>query len=152
MAVRRATTKSIRHSCYGQKGFTLIELLVVIAILGVLAGVVVPRVGKFIGEGKDEAGVTELHNVQTAVTAVMADQEPPLSTVTAVAQDDATQDMTAFPDATHPLHGSLLDPVGPNYIQKSTTEYWYSVDADGTVHGWWTDDPADGEIGVDPPP
>ena len=58
---------------YGEKGFTLIELLVVVAILGVLAAVAVPNVGKFIGKGTSEAAQTEYANVQTAVTAAMAD-------------------------------------------------------------------------------
>jgi prepilin-type N-terminal cleavage/methylation domain-containing protein len=57
----------------GEKGFTLIELLVVVGILAVLAGVVTLSVGKFIGKGHAEAAATELHNIQTAVVAYMAD-------------------------------------------------------------------------------
>ena len=61
----------------GEKGFTLIELLVVVGILGVLAGVVTLSVGQFIGTGKAEAATTELHNIQTAVTAHQADPASP---------------------------------------------------------------------------
>lgn len=125
------------------------ELLAVIAILGVLAGVVVPRVGKFIGEGKDESGLTELHNVQTAVTAVMADHNPPLNSVNMTATTAPVQDMSAFPVG-NPIYGGAN-----NYIQRNTTEYWYSVSSVGTVRGWWTsagNNTANNEIGVDPPP
>jgi len=81
----------------GEKGFTLIELLIVVAILGVLAAVVIPNVGRFIGRGESEASETELSNIQSAVVAMMVDNEVsalpnPVTT--------ATNNMEAFPDAT----------------------------------------------------
>ena len=56
-----------------EKGFTLIELLVVISILGIIAGIVVLNVGGFMGSGCAQAAETELHQVQTAAMAVLAD-------------------------------------------------------------------------------
>lgn len=56
----------------GEGGFTLIELLVVIGILGALAGVVTLAVGRFIGSGKEQAHLTDKHNVQTAIVAYMS--------------------------------------------------------------------------------
>lgn len=70
----------LRKFRYGERGFTLIELLVVVAILGVLAAVVVPNVGKFMGSGTVEAANTEAHNVQMAVLAYMVDDS--LSSIT----------------------------------------------------------------------
>jgi general secretion pathway protein G len=67
----RTATKMFRKGA-GEKGFTLIELLVVVGILGILAGVVTLNLGGFIGTGQSQAASTELHNVQTAVTAYQA--------------------------------------------------------------------------------
>jgi type IV pilus assembly protein PilA len=105
----------------GEKGFTLIELLIVVAILGVLAAVVIPNVGRFIGRGESEAEDTEFANIQSAVVAMMVDNglsslPNPVTT--------RTNDMFLFPDATSDdtdgsdadsLEDKLNDPNGNPY-------------------------------------
>ena len=144
----------------GERGFTLIELLIVVAILGVLAAVVIPNVGRFIGRGETEAAATEFTNVQSAVVAMMVDNQ--LSTLpNPVAV--ATSDMAAFPDATSACTTpgeKVNDPTGTpyaagdkdgfilythdivadgavtptvNYVVTQSTKGTYTVDASGTV-------------------
>jgi type IV pilus assembly protein PilA len=59
----------------GEKGFTLIELLVVIAILGIIAAIVVPNFGNFLGQGQDEACQIEERMVKTITIAYASDNE-----------------------------------------------------------------------------
>ena len=95
----------------GERGFTLIELLIVVAILGVLAAIVIPNVMRFIGSGEQEARDTELSNIQAAVSAMMVDNKITLLPV-AVVWPNATNVMSAFPDATTTL-ASRADPAPP---------------------------------------
>ena len=144
----------------GEKGFTLIELLIVVAILGVLAAVVIPNVGRFIGRGETEAAETELTNIQTAVVSMMVDNQ--ISTLpTPVGTGNATSDMFRFPDITaigagkdtdmyggtfvagndndgyvlyqHDLTGDSSNATLVNYTATRTTKGTYTVDAAGTV-------------------
>ena len=142
----------------GEKGFTLIELLIVVAILGVLAAIVIPNVGRFIGRGEEEASETEFANVQSAVHAMMTDNEIAilLNPVTS-----STNDMGAFPDTSVCATDKLLDILGAsyvvgqdqngyylyqhdriansnsanlsNYVATQLTSKYYDVDAQGTV-------------------
>ena len=140
----------------GEKGFTLIELLIVVAILGVLAAVVIPNVGRFIGRGEEEAKETEFANIQSAVHSMMTDNE--LSTlITPVTS--STNNMAAFPDTTaaaskgRDVLGTLYDGSDKagfllfqhdriadsgtgnlsNYVATNSTAYYYDVDLQGTV-------------------
>ena len=110
--------KFMKHFRYGEKGFTLIELLVVVAILGILAAIAIPNVGKFMGTGHSQAADTELHNVQTAVLAAMADTNT--SNITGGSFDDAT-DLTISGNTT----------VGDFIVG-------YGTGGNGAVHGTYT--------------
>jgi prepilin-type N-terminal cleavage/methylation domain-containing protein len=66
------------------RGFTLVELLVVITVLGVLAAVVVFRVGGITSTGKKSACELEIREVNTAIQAYRAQGNPYPTTLTAV--------------------------------------------------------------------
>jgi type IV pilus assembly protein PilA len=108
-----------RKTQKGQKGFTLVELLVVFTLLGVLAAIILPNVTTLMGYGHDQAALTELRVVQTAVDSMMAVTDNDTMVATG-----PTSDMTDFPE------GIALS---PDYLRMASTHMLYTVDASGTV-------------------
>lgn len=109
----------------------MFELLVVTAILGILAAVVMPRVGRFVNHGSEEAQALEFDCVHIAVAATMADQEPPLSNL----WDENDAHDTAAERTNDMSAGGLLATLDVSkFLQSATTSYYYWVEDDGTVH------------------
>ena len=126
----------IKRFQYGEKGFTLIELLVVVAILGVLAAVAIPNVGKFLGQGHKEAASTELHNIQTATMAAMADTHVGTIPNTPADFGDDDQDQTTpgvdLDVETGTTSGNYT--IGQFIVGSvDKVQGWYEIAGDGTV-------------------
>ncbi len=121
-----------RQLTFGEKGFTLIEILVIIAILGLLAGIVIPNVVRFMNEGDDEARNTERDNFQAAVISLMFDNDSDeLVTVYDDVQEEADILLVrAKLDDGNPSTGSLRDYLmGGKYPLKQS----YDIATNGVV-------------------
>ncbi|MFC1941616.1 Tfp pilus assembly protein FimT/FimU [Chloroflexota bacterium] len=104
-----------------------IEIVVVVALLGALSAIAIPHINHLFGKGKTESYDSELHNIQTAVTAMQVESAAGiLITVGPTADMSQVQTIDAPPLKLTDFLYSLDDTL----IRSGCT---YTFNADGTV-------------------
>ncbi|MBX9914924.1 MAG: type II secretion system major pseudopilin GspG [Pseudomonadaceae bacterium] len=141
--------KSLTPSTLNQKGFTLIELLVVLVILGMLAGLVGPRLFSNVDKSKVKTAQTQVKMLRGSLQTYRLDVGAYPTTEQGLAA------IMSAPSDTKNWQGPYLedelpkDPWGHDYQYKSPANNLqgialYSLGADGTPGG----EGLDADVGI----
>jgi general secretion pathway protein G len=118
MCQRRQANEQRRTRWKQAKGFTLIELIVVIVILGLLAGLVVPRLFRHVGQAKIATARAQISAFQTALGAYRLDTGKFPTT------EEGLEALRTAPSGVRNWNGPYLpkdiplDPWGNPYVYK----------------------------------
>lgn len=128
-------------------GFTLTEMLVVLVIIGLLAGLVAPRVIGYLSTSKTKTAKVQLKNIQTALELYLIDNGGYPSS------DQGLQALMSKPDVAASWHGPYLtnssglnDPWQRKFVYKLPGDHGdydlFSLGRDGRNGG----DGEDGDV------
>ena len=130
----------IRARRLGQGGFTLVEILVVMVILGLLFGLVGPRVIDYLSRAKMDIARLQMENLATALDLYRLDVGGYPS------QEEGLRALVAEPAGTERWNGpylkkenSLIDPWGEPYEYRAPGDHGeydlFTLGADGRDGG-----------------
>jgi prepilin-type N-terminal cleavage/methylation domain-containing protein len=118
-----------------QGGFTLIEMLVVISILGILAAIVTMSLVGITNLAQTRANQGEMSTIQSAMDAMMLDQQIDPAIACTGSPAGGTKDMEQFPNGTDWTESGSGTPVSlyPHYVRKQIMNRSYICTAGGGV-------------------
>lgn len=114
--------RQFRRLIRSSDGFSLVELLVVLAIMGLLVGIVAPRVLRYLDGAKVESAKAQIHNIDGALELYYLD------TGRYPTDEQGLAALAVAPDDTLAWNGpylkgadTLADPWGKPFIYRAPT-------------------------------
>ena len=110
------------------QGFTIIEMVVVVGIIAMLAAVIIPNIGKFIGSGVQGAKDLEWETVQSSFELMVVDK----AVVNVTPCNNSTSSVATNSWGALPLGGPGVVPLA-GYLESPTSVYYYCYDANARI-------------------
>ena len=124
----RSTKGTLQRVYRREFGFTLVEMIVVVGIIAMLAAVIIPNIGKFIGSGEQGAKDLEWESVQSGFELMVVDR----SVVNVTPYDNSNASVATNSWGGLPLGGPGVVPLA-GYLESPTSVYYYCYDANARI-------------------